>query len=68
MHGDLVVSHKIEGQHEVQIFQKFKNSKPVFTVIYGLDVRGGLDYVEAAHRFGECVMHAAACNGNLCNG
>lgn len=38
-----------------------------FTVSYGLQVKPGLNYVEAAHEFGECVFHALACNGVLDN-
>lgn len=38
-----------------------------FTVRYGLQVREGLDYADAAAEFGACVMHACACDGLLDN-
>lgn len=39
-----------------------------FTVTYGKQVRAGLDYAQAAHEFGLCVMHALACDGLLDTG
>lgn len=38
-----------------------------FTVTYGKQARRGLNYARAGAEFGLCVMHAAACNGNLDN-
>jgi len=38
-----------------------------FTVTYGLQVRKGLSYCDAAREFGECVFHALACDGKLDN-
>jgi hypothetical protein len=38
-----------------------------FTVTYGLQVKKGLIYVQAAHEFGEYVFHALACNSQLDN-
>lgn len=38
-----------------------------FTVTYGLQIRRGLNYTQAAHEFGECVFHALACDGLLDN-
>lgn len=36
-----------------------------FRVSYGLDISDHLDYISAAHRFGECVLHSATCEGLL---
>lgn len=44
----------------ISLKQTGKNS---FTVTYGRQVKKGLGYSEAAHEFGCCVMHAAACEG-----
>jgi hypothetical protein len=38
-----------------------------FTVTYGLQVKKGLNYAQAAAEFGECVMHEACCEGKLDN-
>jgi hypothetical protein len=38
-----------------------------FTVQYGLQVKKGLNYGQAAREFGECVFHALACDGLLDN-
>lgn len=38
-----------------------------FTVTYGLQVRAGLTYSAAANELGACIMHAAACTGDLDN-
>lgn len=38
-----------------------------FTVQYGLQIKTGLNYARAAAEYGECVMHALACDGRLDN-
>lgn len=38
-----------------------------FTVTYGRQVRAGLTYAAAAAELGACIMHAAACAGDLDN-
>lgn len=38
-----------------------------FTVTYGLQVKKGLNYEQAAREFGYCVFHALACDGMLDN-
>lgn len=38
-----------------------------FTVIYGLQVKTGLDYTQAAHELGACLFHALACESKLDN-
>lgn len=42
-----------------------QTGKDRFTVTYGLQVREGLTYGEAAKEYGECIMHSAACAGKL---
>ena len=39
----------------------FQSGPDDFTVQYGLQVEGGLNYSDAAHRFGECLFHQLAC-------
>ena len=36
-----------------------------YRVSYGLDVRGGLSWLEAAHQYGECLFHALRCDSKL---
>lgn len=38
-----------------------------FTVVYGKQVRTGLDYGHAASEYGLSIMHALACDGKLDN-
>jgi len=38
-----------------------------FTVTYWKQVKKGLSYGKAAGELGACIMHAAACNGELDN-
>lgn len=38
-----------------------------FRVTYGKQVRDRLNYSDAAHELGECVLHALACMGKLDN-
>lgn len=60
----LVTIHSFKGQYTVYLYQTGFNQ---FEVQYGLEVRDGLDYGQAAAAFGEGVMHAAACEGHLDN-
>lgn len=53
-----------DGDFSVKLFQ---NGKDKFTVQYGLQSEGGLNYASAAHRYGECVFHSLACAGKLDN-
>lgn len=36
-----------------------------FTVTYGRQIKGGLDYNQAASELGYCILHALACEGKL---
>lgn len=38
-----------------------------FTVTYGKQVKRNLNYSQAAHEYGACIMHALACGGKLDN-
>lgn len=38
-----------------------------FSVVYGLQVKSGLNYGAAAAELGECLMHFQACEGKLDN-
>lgn len=44
-----------------------QNGVDRFTVTYGMQVKKNLNYVQAAHEFGECVFHALACDSLLDN-
>lgn len=49
----------------VRIEQRGENGR--FRITYGLQVKDGLTYADAAREFGECVFHALACEGRLGN-
>jgi hypothetical protein len=53
-----------EGLPRVCLLQ---NGKDSFTVKYGLQVKTGLTYGQAAVEYGACLMHALACDGLLDN-
>jgi len=38
-----------------------------FKVTYGKQIKSGLNYSDAAHELGACLMHAMACDGKLDN-
>ena len=38
-----------------------------FSVRYGLELKTGLNYADAAAELGACIMHKAACDGALDN-
>jgi len=42
----------------VTLFQQGKNR---FAVVYGLQIKQDLNYSDAAHEYGCCIMHALAC-------
>lgn len=44
-----------------------QNSRGLFRVTYGQQVKDGLNYAAAASEFGLCVFHALACDGKLDN-
>lgn len=52
----------VEGQYTVTLYQI---GRKAFVVQYGQQIFADLDYTEAAHEFGECVMHALQCAGML---
>ena len=54
----------IPNQYPVSLEQSTSGR---FTVRYGLQVKRGLDYSDAAKEFGLCVFHALACSGELDN-
>lgn len=52
------------GSFPVQLWQTGFNE---FTVVYGKQVKRGLDYGDAASELGACLMHMLACDGKLDN-
>lgn len=42
-----------------------RSGKDKFWTVYGLEVSGPLDYVEAAESLGLCLMHQMNCEGTL---
>lgn len=57
--------------HELAIagfpIQLWQEGKDNFKVIYGKQVKANLTYARAAAEYGECIMHALACDGVLDN-
>lgn len=49
----------------IELKQQKKNQ---FSVRYGKQLTNYLTYEAAAKNLGECIMHWAACNGDLDNG
>lgn len=57
--------YKVEGgAFSLKVEQTGKDR---FTVTYGLQVRRGLTYTQAACEFGYCLFHLMACEGRLDN-
>lgn len=42
-----------------------KDRQKLYRVVYGQQTKPFLDYTEAAHELGECIMHALQCEGRL---
>jgi len=55
---------KISGW-PIKLEQRGENGR--FRVTYGLQVKEGLRYADAAAELGACIMHALACEGKLGN-
>lgn len=53
----IILSHQCPGQHVVRLLRDGQK----FAVEYGHDQKRNLTESQAAHEFGECVMHAAKC-------
>jgi hypothetical protein len=45
----------------------FQDAGMTYAVAYGSQLKQTLTDVEAAHEFGECLMHALQCDGKLDN-
>lgn len=56
---------EIPGQYPVTLELRASGG---FRVIYGKEIHDRLSYNEAARHFGESVLHALACDGQLNNG
>lgn len=52
----------VPGQYTVTLYQ---TSKTRFRVVYGLQQRAGLSYVDAAKEYGLCILHALTCAGTI---
>lgn len=50
-----------------QLIELRQQGRDRFSVRYGLQLRGGLDYASAARELGECIMHAGSCDGKIDN-
>jgi hypothetical protein len=47
--------------------EQHEDTRALFRVTYGAQVRDNLTYTEAAKEYGLCVFHALACDGELNN-
>ena len=43
----------------------FQTGKKLFKVQYGAQITGDLDWIDAAHRLGECVFHSLECANKI---
>lgn len=63
----LMQSRSVRGRvicsAEARPIHLLQQSKRRFAVVYGLEVREGLSYGEAAGRYGEALLHALCCEG-----
>ena len=64
MRGRCWTLDTIAGAHDIALDQQGKDR---FRVTYGVQVKEGLTYAEAAKELGVCIMHALACDGRLDN-
>lgn len=66
------MSSKKTPIHSVEIagfkIQLFQITPRKFAVRYGLQLKTDLIYPQAAAEYGQCIMHALACEGLLENG
>jgi hypothetical protein len=53
---------RLDGAFPIRLIQTAIDS---FTVEYGMEIKTSLSYIEAAHRLGECLMHAALCESKI---
>jgi len=60
-----IITTFTDGDYPVQIIATGVNR---FNVVYGADIRTGLNWLEAAHEFGECVFHSLECAGKVDRG
>lgn len=52
---------------DITLRQRKRRKHNSFEVQYGAVVHSNLSYDEAAHKLGECLMHALACEDELDN-
>lgn len=46
----------------------YQTSKHKYTTVYGLEVKSGLSWLEAAHSLGEALFHSLECDGVIDRG
>ena len=63
-HGGANPFNGAKARHMIELQQTGLDS---FTVVYGLQVRTGLDYGQAAEELGKCLMHHQSCEGTIDN-
>ena len=63
MKEKIVYSVEIAG-YQLLLVNAYKHG---FYVVYGVQIKSGLSLLEAAHEFGECMIHALALDGKLDN-
>lgn len=57
------IVHKVTTLDSQIILEQ--TSLTTFAVVYGSQLKQNLNYVQAAHEFGECLMHSAVCAGRI---
>lgn len=59
--------NSFNGAKSEQLIELQQTGIDRFTVVYGLQVKTGLDYSKAALELGACIMHLQSCNGEIDN-
>lgn len=62
-HVKLVIEVKVPNQYPVRVEQHRGSRR--FRVVYGMEVHDDLGYSDTCDSLGKCIMHAAACAGNM---
>lgn len=60
-------ANPFNGAKAKQMIELQQTGFDQFTVVYGLEVKAGLDYSDACAELGSCIMHLQACEGPLDN-
>lgn len=61
------IVHEVSDPGDTVKNRLFQRGPDNFATQYGMEVYSGLNYAQAAAKYGENIMHQAACDGKLDN-